>query len=45
MGTSVGMDFGRAFIQADFPICFVLLAALALTLATLLLFSLFALRH
>jgi hypothetical protein len=33
------------FIQADFPVGFVFLAALAVILAILILFSLFASRH
>jgi hypothetical protein len=34
-----------AFVQADFPVSFVLLLAFAATLATLVLFCLFTLRH
>ena len=39
------MSIVRAFLQVDFPVGFVLLVALAVTLATLVLFSLFTLRH
>ncbi len=40
---SMGID--TASIQAVFPAGFVLLAAIAVTLAILVLFTLFALRH
>ncbi len=39
------MGIDTASIQADFPAGFVLLAAVAATLAILVLFSLIALRH
>ena len=39
------MGIVTAFLQADFPVGFVLLVAFAVTLATLILFCLFALRH
>lgn len=39
------MSITTAFLQADFPVGFLLLLAFAVTLATLILFSLFTLRH
>jgi hypothetical protein len=39
------MSIATTFLQVDFPVGFVLLGALAVTLATLVLFSLFTLRH
>jgi hypothetical protein len=39
------MSIAKAFLQADFPASFVLLVAFAVTLATLILYCLFALRH
>ena len=42
---SVGMSIATIFLQFDFPMGFVLLVAFAVTLATLILFSLFTLRH
>jgi hypothetical protein len=39
------MSIATTFLQVDFPVGFVLLVALAVTLATLVLFSLFTLRH
>jgi hypothetical protein len=39
------MGIATAFLQADFPAGFVLLVAFAATLAALILFSLFTLRH
>ena len=42
---SEGVGMFTEFLQADFPVGFVLLVAFAATLATLILFCLFALRH
>lgn len=39
------MSSAMTFLQVDFPVGFVVLVALAVTLATLILFSLFTLRH
>ena len=39
------MSIATTFLQVDFPVSFVLLVAFAVTLATLILFSLFTLRH
>jgi hypothetical protein len=39
------MGIVSAFLQAGFPVGFVLLVAFAVTFATLILFCLFALRH
>ncbi len=39
------MGVATAFIQTSFPVGFVLLVAFGVTLATLVLFCLFALRH
>jgi hypothetical protein len=39
------MSIVTAFVQTDFPAGFLLLGAFAVTLATLVLFCLFALRH
>lgn len=39
------MGIAMVSIQTDFPVGFVLLVAFAMTLAILILFSLFALRH
>jgi hypothetical protein len=39
------MSIATTFLQVDFPVGFVLLVAFAVTLVTLVLFCLFALRH
>jgi hypothetical protein len=39
------MSIVTTFLQVDFPVGFVLLVAFAVPLATLVLFSLFTLRH
>jgi hypothetical protein len=39
------MSIATTFLQVDFPVSFILLVAIAVTLATLVLFSLFTLRH
>jgi hypothetical protein len=39
------MSIATTFLQVDLPVSFVLLVAFAVTLATLVLFSLFTLRH
>jgi hypothetical protein len=39
------MSIATAFLQADFPVGFLLLLALAVTLGTLILVYLFTLRH
>jgi hypothetical protein len=39
------MSTATAFLRADFPVGFLLLLAFAVTLATLVLFCLFTLRH
>ena len=39
------MSIATVFLRADFPVGFLLLFALAMVLATLILFYLFTLRH
>jgi hypothetical protein len=39
------MSIATTFLQVDFPVSFVLLVAFAVVLGTLILFSLFTLRH
>jgi hypothetical protein len=39
------MSVVGAFLRIDFPVAFLLLAAFAVVLASLILFGLFALRH